>query len=156
MLKKYLQFIIIILIQFPLFFCEHQSDINLNHDNLFSSQWVQTSGPAGGFINDIAMHPDNEKILYAAGSFVGIYKKTDGGETWELLPFIETQRNELIEVDPHNGNILYSDHNNFSKSTDGGRTWQGIMISINAGETWEDYNQGLINNIPATNGKRNF
>ncbi len=124
MLKKYLQFIIIILIQFPLFFCEHQSDINLNHDNLFRSQWVQTSGPTGGFINDIAMHPDNEKIMYAAGSFVGIYKTTDGGETWELLPFIETQRNELIEVDPHNGNILYSDYNNFSRSTDGGRTWQ--------------------------------
>jgi hypothetical protein len=36
--------------------------------------WVQTSGPPGGFISDIEIDPSNPSILYAAGSRTGIYK----------------------------------------------------------------------------------
>ena len=88
--------------------------------------WVQTKGPPGGYINDIAIDPVNPSILYAAGSREGIYKSMDGGNNWQLLRFPEHQFVQNIEVDPQNPNILYCGYRNLSKSSDGGISWHEI------------------------------
>jgi len=86
--------------------------------------WVQTNGPPGGYINDIAIDPFNPSILYAAGPREGIYKSMDGGNNWELFRFPEPDGAQNIEIDPQNPDILYCDRHNFSKSTDGGISWR--------------------------------
>jgi len=91
-----------------------------------SGGWVQTGGPSGGYINKIAMDPEDPARLYAAGSPLGLYISENGGESWTLLPFEERQGVEEVEIDPHEPAILYSTYRNFSRSEDGGRTWREI------------------------------
>lgn len=88
-----------------------------------AAAWVQTGGPAGGYINDLAMDPENFDRLYAAGSPLGLYVTEDRGRSWSLLPFPEPKGVDQIEIDPHNPATLYCTLNNFSRSDDGGRTW---------------------------------
>jgi len=88
--------------------------------------WEQTSGPPGGYINDIAINPLEPKVMYAAGSREGIYRTKDGGNNWELLPFSEPRQAQKVILNPDSPNILYSDYYNISKSVDGGRTWKSI------------------------------
>ena len=52
-----------------------------------SPVWVQTNGPQGGYIADIALDINNPSVLFAAGPSDGIYKTIDSGENWELLSF---------------------------------------------------------------------
>lgn len=102
--------------------------IVLAEDNSLSPSlpWVQTNGPCGGYISDIAIDPANPSILYAAGSSEGVYKSTDGGNSWSLLRFSKSEHTENIIIDPKNPSVLYCDCQNLSKSTDGGLTWHGV------------------------------
>lgn len=56
---------------------------------LLSSASAQTwtnFGPEGGFFKDFVIHPTNANIVYAGSDDGGgVWKSTDGGESWELL-----------------------------------------------------------------------
>ena len=91
-----------------------------------AAAWVQTGGPAGGYINDLAVDPENPDRLYAAGSPLGLYVTGDRGRSWSLLPFPERKSVDQVEIDPHDPATLYCTLNNFSRSDDGGRTWTEI------------------------------
>ena len=86
--------------------------------------WVQTNGPGGGSISDLAINPQNPDIIYAVGIQDGVYKTTNGGELWELLPFDEPYLTRRIFISD-NG-ILYSNYLNLSRSSDGGENWSEI------------------------------
>ena len=53
----------------------------------------------------------------------GLYKSTNGGNEWILLPYPETDPVDQIELVPGSSEFLYSNYHNLSKSTDGGQTW---------------------------------
>ena len=93
-------------------------------------EWVQTNGPAGGYISDIEIDPSNPSILYAAGSRTGIYRSVNGGDNWYLVDFPIPMGTEIIEIDPNNSAVLYSDYNNLSKSIDSAKTWQAITTGF--------------------------
>ena len=97
---------------------------------LNSPDWVQTGGPGGGYVNDIAIDPSNPSILYAAGSGDGIYKSTDAGDKWILHQFTDAGGAQIIEIDPQNPATLYCDFQNFSKSIDAGLTWQQSTVGF--------------------------
>ena len=44
--------------------------------------WVRTGGPLGGLGYDIRMHPDDPDLMYVTDAFAGVFRSTDGGETW--------------------------------------------------------------------------
>lgn len=89
-----------------------------------SPDWVQTNGPGGGSISDLAVNPANPQKIYAVGIMDGIYRTTDGGELWELLPFEEPYETRRIGIS--NDGVLYSNYMNLSKSVDEGESWTEI------------------------------
>lgn len=110
-------------------------------------------------IGMIAVHPENSDIVYVAaygplwskGGDRGIYKTTNGGETWEKVLNVSdhTGFNE-IHIDPSNPNILYAaahqrrrhvytyisggPESRLYKSTDGGATWRTLENGLPAGD----------------------
>jgi photosystem II stability/assembly factor-like uncharacterized protein len=71
----------------------------------------------------------------------GIYKSTDGGETWSNVGLPESERIVRIIVHPRSGQIVYacvpgklwSDSNDrgLYKTTDGGKTWAHVLKGSN-------------------------
>ncbi len=72
----------------------------------------------------------------------GIYKSTDGGDTWTHMGLPESERIVRIIVHPKNSNVVYacvpgklwSDSNDrgLYKTTDGGKTWALVLRGPNA------------------------
>lgn len=50
-------------------------------------QWQGTSGPSGGEVTAIVIHPRDPSIVYAVAAqpYSGVLKSSDGGEFWEIL-----------------------------------------------------------------------
>jgi photosystem II stability/assembly factor-like uncharacterized protein len=102
-----------------------------------TGKWT-TQGPfnIGGRINTIAIHPQNEQIIYVGYSQGGVFKTTDGGLNWS--PIFDQQTSLSIgdiELDPQNPNIIYvgtGDPNIGFYSQVGNGLWK----SEDAGATW--------------------
>jgi hypothetical protein len=71
----------------------------------------------------------------------GIYKTTDGGETWTNMGLPNSEHISQIVVDPTNGDVVYacvpgrlwsdSADRGLYKTTDGGKTWAQIIKAPN-------------------------
>jgi len=102
-------------------------------------------------IGAVAFDPTNKDVLWvgtgeswtrnsvSVGN--GVYKSTDGGETWTNMGLPNSERIVRIIVSPKNGNIVYacapgalwsdSPDRGLYKTTDGGRTWSLILKGAN-------------------------
>ena len=111
---------------------------------VFDKQPVQSVGA-------VALDPTNKDVMWvgtgeswtrnsvSVGN--GVYKSTDGGETWTNVGLPATERITRIVVHPTNGNIVYvcapgplwsdSPDRGLYKTTDGGRTWAQILKGEN-------------------------
>ena len=106
------------------------------------STWTQ-KGLSGAQVNTIAIDPLNPQILYAGtgepkssynGEIIGIFKSTDGGETWEKKLSEGFRSVTALLIDADNSSYIYAgvetspgspyyDNGGLRKSTDGGKTW---------------------------------
>ncbi len=105
-------------------------------------------------ISDITYDPSNPQVVYAATgdpqitittvNGFGIYKSTDGGETWSYHALADVGIITKIEVSPTNSQVIFAsaqgnpfkrDQNRgVYKSTDGGLNWQRVLfVSTQAG-----------------------
>lgn len=100
-----------------------------------------------GSIGAIAVAPSDPNTIYVgSGAGIirpdlatgnGIYKSTDGGQTWVNLGLHDTQMIAMIAVDPHDANRLFvaalghpygpNEERGVFRSTDGGRTFQKVL-----------------------------
>ncbi len=75
----------------------------------------------------------NHNVL-VVGTFNGIYRSNDAGETWTALPTSSTPglvHVESLAVDPRDTNVIYAGTFYLPyKSTDGGRSWRLIKNGI--------------------------
>ena len=118
--------------------------------------WSQVLGPVEGTLNDstgvidLVMRPDSTNVLFAAtwqrvrrvtgaqlnGEGSGIYKSTDGGETWARadsangLPSRPAGRIGL-SISLTNPDVIYALYTN-------GTTYLGLYRTNDGGETWFD------------------
>jgi len=107
-----------------------------------STAWVER-GPSniGARLTDLAIHPTNSDIVYAAMASGGVFKTEDGGTTWN--PIFDDQPVQTIgaiALDPSDPDIVYvgtgeANASSFSwfgmgvfKSTDGGATWTHVGL----------------------------
>lgn len=67
----------------------------------------------------------------------GVYKSSDGGETWEHAGLADSERIGAIRVDPTNGDVVYvcatghlwdaNEERGVYKTSDGGETWKRVL-----------------------------
>lgn len=92
-------------------------------------------------IADLAIDPNNSNIVYAATSD-GLYRTTDAGASWTLLPGLPTMAQDLC-YKPGNSNVLYVGFGDFTPST------SGIYKSTNAAATTPSFTK-LSSGLPTT------
>ncbi len=102
-------------------------------------------------ISRILVHPENPDIVYVAASGHewtqnkerGLYKTTDGGESWEKILYKgpESGVNDLV-MDPRDPEILYA------------TTWQRTRLKWNDPRTYETHKDNGI--WKTTNGGKNW
>ena len=81
-----------------------------------------------GVNSHVAVHPKNGTIVYAGfqQGNDGLYKSTDGGDTWNPTGFVGGGRGvSVLALDPQDTSTLYvcSNAQGCNRSVDGGATW---------------------------------
>ncbi|MGA8492373.1 MAG: hypothetical protein WB711_18240 [Terriglobales bacterium] len=104
-------------------------------------------GQAIASIGALAVAPSDAKVIYAGtgesdirsnlSSGDGVYKSTDGGQTWSNVGLHDSRQISRIVVDPQNANIVYvaafghayapNNERGVYKSTDGGANWTKVL-----------------------------
>jgi|tagenome__1003787_1003787.scaffolds.fasta_scaffold20988914_6 photosystem II stability/assembly factor-like uncharacterized protein len=102
-------------------------------------------------IGAVALDPTNKDVMWVGSGESwtrnsvsvgnGVYKSTDGGETWANVGLPNVERITRIVVHPKNGSIVYvcapgalwsdSPDRGLYKTTDGGKTWSLILKGLN-------------------------
>ena len=126
-----------------------------------------------GFVNAIAVDPQNTNVVYAALAGQGIYHSADGGQSWSLNNSGLFDNDVIdLQVDPANGAVLFaSTTSGIFQSVDGGQVWihlaspslvndmvihpanpqmmllatenDGINRSLDGGQSWHRITEGL-------------
>ncbi|MFP4471050.1 MAG: VPS10 domain-containing protein [Bacteroidales bacterium] len=122
------------------------------------SSWKNMGLKESRQIGKILIHPENSDIVYVAaegsvwgpGGDRGLYKTTDGGETWEKVLEISehTGVNDMV-MDPRDPEVIYATSEQrrrrgfgkigggpesaVYKTNDGGKTWNKIMKGLPGG-----------------------
>jgi photosystem II stability/assembly factor-like uncharacterized protein len=117
--------------------------------------WTHLGLEATLAISRIRVHPRDPDVVYVAAQgspFTptperGIYRSTDGGETWELVLHVdETTGASDLAMDATNPRILYAamwDHDREPWVVRSGGPGSGFWKSMDGGDTWEEINSGL-------------
>ena len=125
------------------------------------SHWTQIAGPfvgplgsggdlGGAYIGSIAVSPSNSQLVLAAANFQGapganaasgVYRSTDGGNTWTFVESGAAATQVLF--DPSNSSIAYASFYG-----------AGVYESKNAGQAWGPINGAGSNVLNLTNAGR--
>jgi len=104
-------------------------------------------GQSVASIGALAVAPSDPRIIYAGtgesdirsnlSSGDGVYKSTDGGQSWVNIGLRDSRQISRIVVDPQNPNIVYvgafghaygpNSERGVYKSTDGGASWKKVL-----------------------------
>ena len=107
-------------------------------------------------ISDIIVHPDDPNTVYVAAlghlwnanEERGVFKTTDGGQTWEKILYIDEDTGATgLDFDPRNPDVVYAVMWSFRRlpwTFDSGFTGgSGVYKSTNGGQDWEKIQNGL-------------
>jgi photosystem II stability/assembly factor-like uncharacterized protein len=98
-------------------------------------------GNFGGRVNSVAVHPNNEDIIYLGFATGGVFKTINGGSSWEPIfddqPFLAIGDIALDPIDPNTIYVGTGDPNisgypaignGLYRSSDGGATWDYLGL----------------------------
>lgn len=123
--------------------------------------WTQYCGPfcgpvggdgyygGGARIGTIAVDPVNPQILLAAVALLnadGIYRSTDGGQTWTQV--LSGNPGTAVIFDPTGGFAYAALGNSFSGGI------EGVYVSTDSGQSWAADNGTGAHSLPLTNAGR--
>lgn len=106
-------------------------------------------------ISRIQIHPTNPDLVYVAAQGAlhapneerGIYKSTNGGETWEKVLFVDAKTGAVeLSMDMNYPEILYAamwEHQRLPWQVISGGPGSGLYKSTDAGKTWKQIHNGL-------------
>jgi uncharacterized protein (TIGR03437 family) len=108
-----------------------------------SQGWTSVGpGNIGGRTRALAINPQNPDIMYAGSVTGGVWKTTDGGQSWTPLFDSQAVLNiGTLVMDPTDPNTLYAGtgewYTSFQgdgiyKTTDGGATWTPLISTVNS------------------------
>ncbi|PID80337.1 glycosyl hydrolase [bacterium DOLJORAL78_65_58] len=117
--------------------------------------WEHKGLPNSERIAEIIIHPENPEVVYAAvlgplwsaGQERGLYRTTDGGQTWEKILYVDdTTGCNDIAIDPQEPDIMYAAMWQFRRAPDfftSGGPGSGLHKSMDGGRTWRKIQDGL-------------
>ncbi|MDH3783686.1 MAG: glycosyl hydrolase, partial [Acidobacteriota bacterium] len=127
--------------------------IYVSHDG--GKNWANKGLKESEHISRIVVHPENPDVVWVAaqgplwskGGERGVYKTTDGGESWKrtLGDDAWVGATEIV-IDPRDPNRLYAaswQRHRTVASYMGGGPGTGLHRSVDGGETWELLSEGL-------------
>jgi photosystem II stability/assembly factor-like uncharacterized protein len=106
-------------------------------------------------ISRIRIHPSNPDLVYVAAQGAayaesedrGIYRSTDGGESWVKVLYVSASASASeLAMDPTNPRILYAafwDHVRYPWYVRSGGEGSGLWKSKDGGDTWAPLDEGL-------------
>jgi photosystem II stability/assembly factor-like uncharacterized protein len=100
--------------------------------------WCSHWGVSSGRIRSVAVHPSDPLTVYIGVGYGGIWKTTNGGESWADIGDYNTEVLTFgsIAIDPNNPDIVYAGAGEvygFSNSLNYGK---GLFKSTDAGVNW--------------------
>ncbi len=107
--------------------------------------WVRTGGPLGGLGYDVRMRPDNPDVMYVTDAWAGVFVSPNAGQTWyPCSKGITTRAGEsgdaipvfCLTIDPHDNDTIWI----------GTQNVRGIFKSTDAGQTWVEKDNGIVEN----------
>ncbi len=98
-------------------------------------------------IGAIAIDPNDKEVVWVGSGESwtrnstsigdGVYKTTDGGDSWKRMGLEDSERIARIVVDPRDSNVVYvcatghlwnaNDERGLYKTTDGGESWEAVL-----------------------------
>ena len=120
---------------------------SLDGNDQKTSGWVPI-GPAkiGGRVRSIIIHPTNPATMWLGAVGGGVWKTTDGGESWSTnTDFLAGLAVNCMAIDPANPNILYAGTGEGFLNGDA-IPGHGIFKTIDGGSTWSNPTQPLSEN----------
>src|ERR1051326_2942584 len=121
------------------------------HDLAIGTWQPLGPGNIGGRTLALAIRPDDPNTMYAGSAGGGVWKTTDGGQSWnpltDLLPSLAITK---LAMDPQNPDTLYAGTGEWYtnsqrgdsirgagifKTTDGGATWNQLPGTVSAAVT---------------------
>ncbi|PHN05584.1 glycosyl hydrolase [Flavilitoribacter nigricans DSM 23189 = NBRC 102662] len=106
-------------------------------------------------ISDVVIHPDDPNTVWVAAQGAlhgpnperGIYKSTDGGQTWKKTLYVDENTGaSSLSLDMTNPRILYAatwQHRRYPWTVESGGPGSSLYKSVDGGETWEKIVSGL-------------
>jgi photosystem II stability/assembly factor-like uncharacterized protein len=102
-----------------------------------AGSWHEANSPqtSDKSVNDLAVHPKNHNIVYAA-TVKGLFKTTDGGKKWTLLQSLQKADVRAVALAPSKPNTVYAgiQHGGILHSSDGGANWHKISAGMDPNE----------------------
>jgi photosystem II stability/assembly factor-like uncharacterized protein len=94
-----------------------------------ASKTPSAGGPEAGRVNRIAVNPADPKIVYAGTSSGGVFRSTNGGETWthSSRGIIDPQIGGLLVYPPDPKVVIACTPSGIFRSADEGRTWMRVL-----------------------------
>ncbi|MFW6198510.1 MAG: VPS10 domain-containing protein, partial [Acidobacteriota bacterium] len=117
--------------------------------------WERMGLPESEHIGKIIVHPDDGEVVFVAaegplwssGGQRGVYRTTDGGETWEAVLEIDEDTGATdLELDPSDPDTIYAAAYQRRRSVAaflGGGPQSGIYKSTDGGDSWRRIETGL-------------
>ena len=124
-----------------------------SHDG--GKTWTNMGLKDSHHIGRIVLHPTDTNIVYVAAmghlwganEERGLYKSTDGGETWDRLIYVDEDTGVVdVAMDPEDSNILYAatyQRRRRPYGFDGGGPGSALHKSTDGGKTWKELTNGL-------------
>jgi photosystem II stability/assembly factor-like uncharacterized protein len=103
----------------------------------FGSPWYSI-GPrnVNGRVKALAVHPTNPNIVYAGAASGGVWKTTDGGETWDpQWDMQESLAMGALAIARSSPQTVYAGTGEFTTTTPS-YPGAGVYVSTNGGATW--------------------
>jgi len=117
--------------------------------------WANMGLEDSEHISTMIVHPENSDVIWVSaqgplwdsGGDRGLYKSTDGGETWnKVLGGNEWTGVTDVVMDPRNPDVLYAatwQRHRTAAAYMGGGPGSGLHKSTDGGETWTELERGL-------------
>ncbi len=117
--------------------------------------WTHLGLKATQHISRIIIHPENPDVVYVAAQGQlygpnperGIFKTTDGGETWDKVLYIDDLTGcAELSMDPVDPDVLYAamwEHQRLPWKVISGGPGSGLYKSTDGGDTWQELTEGL-------------